>query len=704
MKKILLLPIFVSFFCDIGTADALTSCNSIIKDNYAHDANGNLTADGRAEMETDCKQNGCFFDLGVCRFCSTDTYGSGGSCHPCGDLTFRQNYKGYWNHSDKYKTQLSGSCYAKCSEHKPEQSIPNGYWKANQSTVYYKAASLATCSYSVACNNAHYMTYNGSVYSCPACSDLSITRNGQTYTGYWTNGPGGRAAANSCSATCNNSRLPTPETGVVTYEKSSVNYPSECIPKTCQNSTDKCKGYALVTPYSCPNNKFLCKRNLIGNDGTSTTLYFCANSLKESLKCITANTPATAGTKACLPYTKEHTSGLETGAAKGYTILNTSDGTYPITSMRIYECAKGYHLQTPVKTDTDHCTNRKYGKCISDQMTCNANNLDVCTGGETNEIKVGAILMWDNTIQDWRANDKCICVSQKEAVSNGTANIIKTYVSGDKNNGNTKWNKSKLVVTSCAAGYYANKDNTACIPVEDGFYSPAGDLKQSACIDVPYSGTTYNYYNHSDGERSDAANCYVKCSERPAVLNSAGESILNGKWSWEGTEDEKRYAGSANYSCDDNLKLYCNMNYYGYGTGENRKCNLCSNLTDSIGQPGYWNNSKALNIGGETSCYAQCSDKTPPATNGEFTADKSRVYYDAISKAKCEYTLVCNEGYYRKNDGKNCDMCPAGSTSDKGADAITKCYMKGGPDGTEFCDNHGCFNLPTGVQIFYVGN
>ena len=697
MKKILLLPIFVSFFCDIGTADALTPCNSIIKDNYAHDANGNLTADGRAEMETDCKQNGCFFDLGVCRFCSTDTYGSGGSCHSCGDLTFRQNYKGYWNHSDKYKTQLSGSCYAKCSEHKPEQSIPNGYWQANQSTVYYKAASLATCSYSVFCNNAHYMTYNGSVYSCPACSDLSITRNGQTYTGYWTNGAGGGAAAQSCSAACNNSRLPTPETGVATYEKTSVNYPDECIPKTCQNSTDKCKGYALATQYSCPSGKILCSylsHSTVG--GVGKTNYACVNSSTDVLQCAVRGSAA-ASTKACLSYTKEHTSGLGTGAAKGYTILNTSDGTYPITSMRIYECAKGYHLQTPTKTDTDHCTNRKYGKCISDQMTCNANNLDVCTGGETNEIKVGAILMWDNTIQDWRANDKCICVSQKEAVSNGTANIIKTYVSGDKNNGNTKWNKSKLVVTSCAAGYYANEDKTACIPVEDGFYSGANDLDKTPCTSVPYSGNKDNYYTHSDGARSNAANCYVKCSERVTELNG---KVSNGTWNLLG-EDEKKYAGSG--TCEKKLQLSCNGDYYGYGTGETRKCNLCSNLTDILGQPGYWNKSDG-GTGGQTQCYAQCSDKKPSATNGEFTAVAPKVKYDAITKAKCEYNLACYEGYYRKNDGKNCDMCPAGSTSDKGADAITECYMKGGSEGTEFCDNHGCFNLPTGVKIFYVGN
>ena len=673
MKKILLLPILSCTYlsvCDLSSWAEENSCSAI------------------DEMAT-CAQVGCEWDeYGGCSSCPQDYFGSGGSCHPCGDLTFRQNYKGYWNHSDKYKTQLSGSCYAKCSEHKPAQSIPNGYWKANQSTVYYKAASLATCSYSVACNNAHYMTYNGSVYSCPACSDLSITRNGQTYTGYWPNGAGGGAAAQSCSAACNNSSLPTPETGVATYEKIFVNYPDECIPKTCQNSTDKCKGYALATQYSCPSGKILCSYlsySTVG--GVGKTNYACVNSSTDVLQCAVRGSAA-ASTKACLSYTKEHTSGLGTGAAKGYTILNTSDGTYPITSMRIYECAKGYHLQTPTKTDTDHCTNRKYGKCISDQMTCDANNLDVCTGGKTNEIKAGSVLTWDDTIQDWKANDKCICVSQEEAVSNGTATIIKTYASGDKNNGNTKWNKSKLVVTSCAAGYYANEDKTACIPVEDGYYSPVGNLKQFACIDVPASG----YYKHSDGARSDASNCYVKCSERVTELNG---KVSNGTWNLLG-EDEKKYAGSG--TCEKKLQLSCNGDYYGYGTGETRQCKLCSSLADSSGNTGYWNKSDG-GTGGQTQCYAQCSDKTPQATNGEFTADKARGYYNA----ECTYTLGCDAGYYK--NGKNCNPCPAGSTSDEGADAITKCYMTGGPDGTEFCDNHGCFNLPTSVKkIFYVGN
>ena len=411
----------------------------------------------------------------------------------------------------------------------------------------------------------------------------------------------------------------------------------------------------------------------------------------------------------------------------GFRYWDTSATVGKWSTGYITKCGTGRHFNPNTVKTTPKC-DKKYGTCESNTQKCDANFLGNCyvsyANGNSNGTVTGNItsttgqLKWagNETTDKWTVSSgECKCrvdnvpimecvggVPNRKCKEIGKEKVELSYTgNGRKGASNdTLWGNAETTVTSCAAGYYANEDKTACIPVEDGYYSGANDLDKMPCTSVPYSGNKDNYYTHSDGARSNAANCYVKCSERVTELNG---KVSNGTWNLLG-EDEKRYAGSATSSCDDKLKLYCNMNYYGYGTGENRKCNLCSNLEDSIGQPGYWNKSKALNIGDETSCYAQCSDKKPSATNGEFTADKSRVYYNVITKAKCEYTLACNEGYYSKNDGKNCNPCPAGSTSDKGADAITQCYMKGGPDGTEFCDNHGCFNLPTSVKIFYVGN
>lgn len=413
----------------------------------------------------------------------------------------------------------------------------------------------------------------------------------------------------------------------------------------------------------------------------------------------------------CQPNWQKYTSGTDTG----FQYWDTSQWS----TGYITKCGSGRHLNPNTVKTTPKC-DKQYGTCESNIQKCDANFLGDCYVSYANDNRDAAVygsisttgqLEWagDNTTDKWTVSSgECKCrvdnvpimecvgrVPNRKCKEIGKKQVELSYTGNGRKEASNDilWGNAKDKVTSCAAGYYANEDKTACIPVENGFYSPAGNLKQFACTDVPASG----YYKHSDGARSDASNCYVKCSERVTELNG---KVSNGTWNLLG-EDEKKYAGSG--TCEKKLQLSCNGDYYGYGTGENRKCDLCSNLTDILGQPGYWNKSDG-GTDGQTQCYAQCSDKTPPATNGEFTADKSRVYYDAISKAKCEYTLACNEGYYRKNDGKNCDMCPAGSTSDKGADAITKCYMKGGPDGTEFCDNHGCFNLPTGVKIFYVGN
>ena len=55
----------------------------------------------------------------------------------------------------------------------------------------------------------------------------------------------------------------------------------------------------------------------------------------------------------------------------------------------------------------------------------------------------------------------------------------------------------------------------------------------------------------------------------------------------------------------------------------------------------------------------------------------------------------CPAGYYCP-DGAAETKCPAGATSDAGADDITKCYMSGD---TQICDQDGCIYLPTGTKI-----
>ena len=56
----------------------------------------------------------------------------------------------------------------------------------------------------------------------------------------------------------------------------------------------------------------------------------------------------------------------------------------------------------------------------------------------------------------------------------------------------------------------------------------------------------------------------------------------------------------------------------------------------------------------------------------------------------------CKPGYYC-NGGKSI-ACPMGTTSDIESSKITDCYMGGGENGVKFCDEKGCFTLPSDVS------
>ena len=64
----------------------------------------------------------------------------------------------------------------------------------------------------------------------------------------------------------------------------------------------------------------------------------------------------------------------------------------------------------------------------------------------------------------------------------------------------------------------------------------------------------------------------------------------------------------------------------------------------------------------------------------------------------------CPNGYYCPGTDPNPktepQACPAGSTTDGGADSIYDCHMVGGT--TRICGDNGCFDLPKGVgELFY---
>lgn len=72
-----------------------------------------------------------------------------------------------------------------------------------------------------------------------------------------------------------------------------------------------------------------------------------------------------------------------------------------------------------------------------------------------------------------------------------------------------------------------------------------------------------------------------------------------------------------------------------------------------------------------------------------------------------EKTQTCQKAPAGTYSGKNdteCRNCPAGMTSELGSDAASKCGIRRGADGTNFCDHVGCFTLPGNGFIYGYTN
>lgn len=249
-------------------------------------------------------------------------------------------------------------------------------------------------------------------------------------------------------------------------------------------------------------------------------------------------------------------------------------------------------------------------------------------------------------------------------------------------------------VQTCAAtpaNYYANDKTSTCY----------------ACYNIPGAD---GYYGYSDGGTNATARevCYAKCSEKVSAKQSAIGAA--GKWSLKSGGKSKVYYGNNN--CDPEMILTCSAGYYFTGnnasvaTPDNRTCTPC---------PAYHNHSIADNTDGITKCYAECSEKAESANTGATTkrdhgtwgSDGKKYYSGDDNSNKCDLILTCDIGYYNNGASgsqQDCTECPAGSTTlSVGAASASDCVMVGGAGGTQFCDKHGCFNLPDNVTIPFAG-
>lgn len=186
----------------------------------------------------------------------------------------------------------------------------------------------------------------------------------------------------------------------------------------------------------------------------------------------------------------------------------------------------------------------------------------------------------------------------------------------------------------------------------------------------------------------------------------------------------------------ENTKTTSCGDTYGKCEQDNKKCNKeLSNCTGEISGDAPW----ILSQGKRDFSNCICTGSTQRIENGTgkrkcyWKSDKGNKteWYDddvhcttEVTSCDIGYCLKPNDtnanscdpaprGYYHSSsDTKDCQSCPAGSTSngttttdDKTtlASSTSACYIVRGTSGTKFCDGDGCFTLPGSGNIPWTG-
>ncbi len=273
-----------------------------------------------------------------------------------------------------------------------------------------------------------------------------------------------------------------------------------------------------------------------------------------------------------------------------------------------------------------------------------------------------------------------------------------------------------------------DKDQMGLNPCPDAECNDEESCKNSG---TQYHRTTYpdNYYNADGGLTLIKA--WFNTSANTGLTNITQCNLSYSYRNKRGTfnQDSVRYqATTGHYEGDGGVVYYTALNpgYYGNVQLTSDYCN-----TNKDKRRHYYQHAEPCPAGKYCTGLDEmplCSDDTYSETIG-ITGSIDGGYYstgggtskmptapgdgclDNFSCGKCDAgihcptgsstnTQQCPQGYYCADE---IEKCPAGTTSNAGAKKINECFIKGGADGTEFCNNDSkCFNLPN--NIYYETN
>ena len=238
-------------------------------------------------------------------------------------------------------------------------------------------------------------------------------------------------------------------------------------------------------------------------------------------------------------------------------------------------------------------------------------------------------------------------------------------------------------------GYHFNENdpteaNNACIPNKQS--CKPDDTNASSGIkfwlnDESKYGQCYitscasNYHGNPDGTSTQCeTTLYPACDPNQIACS---EHLGNCPKS---TEFGFGITGLAKWNDKDQVYNYakCECNTSGEAAGDCGTRNSSCQYLSGTGENTMWGNCTYGNISCQAGCCLETSDsiECSPAPLG---------YYGSETAGKTV-----------------CQLCPAGSTTTTtSAQNINACTITGGSSGTQFCDNNGCFYLPSGINIPY---